>query len=74
MLNELLDGITPKEAYWATHFNSTVEDEGTFSLPDGMKKRLVELGLIEHRGGGYYWQTDLMLEAKDRLEVVAEAF
>lgn len=74
MLNELLATIPRDEAEAAVSFCLTCDDDEGYMVPKEMMKRLVERGLVIHKGGGYYEQTELLLDARDALEqMVANA-
>ncbi|MFK5950957.1 MAG: hypothetical protein QM500_19570 [Methylococcales bacterium] len=63
-----VDGLTHDELYYANRFNETTEDDQSYDVSKPMMKRLSELGLVVHKGGGYYEQTDLMHHVRNILE------
>lgn len=67
-MNDLLSAMTAAEKKAAARFNETCEDNEGYDVPKPMMKRLAELGLVKHKGGGWYEQTDAMLELQDKLK------
>lgn len=66
--NALLETISPEEAAAAVSFCETCDDDEGYMVPKAMMKRLTVLGLVIHKGFGYYEQTMLLLDARDALE------
>ena len=60
--NDLLSTMTFGEVHAAHRFNETCEDGEGYDVKKPMMNRLEELGLVVHKGCGYYEQTDLMIE------------
>lgn len=46
--------LTEEEKKAALRFCETSEDGEGYDVPKPMMKRLAELGLVVHRGGGWY--------------------
>lgn len=67
MLNDLLSVMTIDEKLAAARFNETCEDCEGYDVSKPMMRRLSERGLVQYKGGGYYEQTALMLDAEDEL-------
>lgn len=63
----LLSAMTDTEKKAAARFNETTEDGEGYDVPKPMMRRLRELGLVRHCGGGWYEQTTLMQELEDAL-------
>jgi hypothetical protein len=55
-----LPSMTNEESQAALRFHETTHDEGTYDISKQQRTRLRELGLIEHRGGGRFYETELM--------------
>ncbi|HQU62310.1 MAG TPA: hypothetical protein PKY85_04125 [Nitrosomonas sp.] len=66
-MNDLLSAMTAAEKKAAARFNETTEDGEGYDVPKPMMRRLAEIGLVIHKGGGWYEQTDAMLEIEDDL-------
>lgn len=60
--------MSADECAAALRFHETAADDGSYDIPDAMRKRLRELGLIRHAGGSRYAETDLMLAVLELLE------
>ena len=67
LTNELLSAMTDAEKKAAARFNETTEDGEGYDVPKPMMRRLAEIGLVIHKGGGWYEQTDALLEIEDDL-------
>ena len=63
----VLREMTLEECEAALRFHETAQDDGTYDIPNSMRKRLTELGLIHHAGGGFFQETGLMLAVIDVL-------
>jgi hypothetical protein len=63
-----LTNITEDERIAARRFIETCEDGEGFDVPKPMMKRLTELGLVVHKGGGWYEGTPLLDQLQDELE------
>lgn len=68
MTTDVLQAMTEEEKGWALRFCLTCDDGEGYDVPKPMMKRLAVLGLVKHKGGGWYEQTDLILEIRDALE------
>lgn len=66
-MSGLLSAMTDAEKKAAARFNETTEDGEGYDVSKPMMRRLRELGLVRHCGGGYYEQTDLMLDLEGAL-------
>lgn len=66
-----LSGMTIDQKFAAARFNETTEDGQEYDVSKAMMKELCEIGLVVHKGAGYYEQTDLMLESAAALRAVA---
>jgi hypothetical protein len=51
---DTLDLLTEEEKKAALRFCETCEDGQGYDVPKSMMKRLVELGLVVHKGRGWY--------------------
>lgn len=67
-MSDLLATITHDEAKAAVRFCDTCDDDEGYDVPKSMMKRLAGLKLVEHKGGGYYQQTELLLDSREALE------
>ncbi len=67
-LMPLLSVMSIDEKLAAARFNETTEDSEGYDVDKKMMRRLSCIGLVSHKGGGYYEQTDLMLAARDSLD------
>jgi hypothetical protein len=54
--------LTDNERKAALRFCETCEDGEGYDVPKKMMKRLAELGLVLHLGGGYYEGTNALNE------------
>lgn len=52
--------MTVDERNAALRFIETCEDGEGFDVPKPMMKRLTELGLVVHKGGGWYEGTPML--------------
>ena len=67
-MNNLLATITHDEAKAAIRFCETCDDGEGYDVPKQMMTRLAALKLVERKGGGYYQQTELLLDLREALE------
>jgi len=67
--NDLLNSMSLKEKAAAIRFCDCCEDfdAGGYDVPSAMMKRLAEIGLVKHRGGGWYEGTALLTATEDDL-------
>ena len=63
-----LNLLTDDEKAAALRFCITCDDDEGYDVPKPMMKRLAALGLVVHKGGGWYEQTELLLDLRDALE------
>ena len=55
-----LPELTIEERKAALRFCETCEDGQGFDVPKAMMRRLAELGLVTHKGGGWYEGTAML--------------
>ena len=55
-----MNKYTPEEIKAAHRFMETCEDGEGYDVPKQMMRRLAEIGLVRHVGGGYYEATEQM--------------
>jgi hypothetical protein len=65
--------LTDEERAAALRFISTCEDGEGYDVPKPMMRRLSELGLVEHLGGGWYEGTAALNALQDETEAAAIA-
>lgn len=63
----MLSTMTDEEKKAAARFNETSEDGEGYDVKKPMMRRLSDLGLVSHCGGGWYEQTDSMMDMEDAL-------
>ena len=61
----IADTITDEERAAALRFCETCEDGQEYDVPSAMMRRLAQIGLVKHKGGGFYEMLPAMLEIRD---------
>ena len=64
----LLAGFSFDDMAAALRFHETTTDDGTYDISIELRRRLQQLGLVKHKGGGHYEETDLMLSLLPELD------
>jgi hypothetical protein len=59
--------LTDEEKRAALRFCETCEDSEGYDVPKPMMKRLAELGLVVHKGGGWYEGTPALEQLQTEL-------
>ena len=67
-----LSDINPDLVVAANRFNETTNDGQEYDVRPELMCSLAEIGLVEHKGNGIYFQTDLMMEVKGEIKTLAE--
>ena len=65
--------LTDEERTAALRFISTCEDSEGYDVPKPMMRRLSELGLVKHLGGGWYEGTAALNTLQEEAEAAAVA-
>lgn len=69
----VLRAMSSGECAAALRFHETAVDDGSYDIPNAMRTRLRELGLIRHAGKSRFMETDLMLVVLELIELRAPA-
>lgn len=69
-----LNDISPDLIIAANRFNETTEDGQEYDVLPQLMSELAEIGLVESKGSGIYFQTDLMMEMKVDIKIRSDKF